>query len=381
MSNNDINQYQCTRHLIGGEIQMDEYDKLYERIYEVPPGREQIAILEEIVRLADANGDTEIAYGARRQFVHLCCEEGYPEKGIVAFSWCLSQFDKDPELDHPHDLIWQYKVILELIPIFPTVSREQIVRMQEDMATRLAQYGESERTAHYYRSWNFMRMGEYETALHHQETYMAMPRTEMSDCEACERDRQIELLTRMHRDEDALKLAKPVMSGNMHCGEVPEFTNGHIVKSQIRLGKIMEATERQQSGYDQIRDERKYLGSIGDLLLVVIRNRDYDTGLTQVTRHLPWAAESAAGELKFRFLSAVSLFFEALASEKPEPAKFRIPKAFACFTESEEYAPKDLANFFAKETKVLADQFNTRNGNQAYNFMVAEHRELCDLGG
>ena len=356
-----------------------EYEELYDRYYQVPRGREQIAILEEVIRLADSNNDVEIAYGARSQYTRLCNQEGFPEKSIVAFSWCLAQFDKDPELEDWHGLLWRYKVILELIPVFATVSREQIVGMQEDMAKRLAVCGESERTAHYYRSWNLMRMGDYEAALHYQETYMKMPRTPTSDCLACEHDRQVELLARMHKDEEALKLAAPVMSGRMSCSEVPEFTNGHIVKSQLRLGKIDEATERQVAGYRGVTGDRKYLGTIGDLLLVVIRNRDFDSGINWIRRHLPWSAETASGELKFRFFSSVTLFFEALAAESPEPKKLRIPKQFGCYRPDEQYDPALLADWFAAETRQLADQFNARNGNDRYDHLLADNRVLSGL--
>ncbi len=358
---------------------MSEYDELLDRYYELPIGCERIAVLEELIRLADSNSHVEAAYQFRRELTSTCIHEGFPEKGIVAFSWCMSQFDKNPELDDWHDLLWQYKTILELIPVFATVSRDQIVRMQEDMATRLSHFGETERTAHYYRSWNFMRMGDNDIALQHQETYLRMARTGISDCKACERDRQVELLTRMHHDQDALALAEPIMKGKMTCSEVPEFTNGHIVKSQLRLGQIEEATERQQRGYAKIRNDRKYLGTIGDLLLVVIRNRDFDAGMAQVSRHLPWAAECAAGELKFRFYSAVALFFEALSFHQPGSLKLRLPRELECFSEDELYAPANLSSWFSAQTKSLADQFNARNGNDAYTRMLAEHRELCEL--
>ena len=110
---------------------MDTYDELIDRIYSVPEGPEQIAYMEELVRLADSNNDISTAYRARREIARVANEEGFPEKAIVAFSWCLAKFDEDEELDHWHSLLWQYKVILEMIPVFHTVSREQIVNMQE----------------------------------------------------------------------------------------------------------------------------------------------------------------------------------------------------------------------------------------------------------
>ena len=359
---------------------MSDYDRFYEQYYELPPGVGRINLLEEGVRLADSNNDIAEAYGMRRQLTSDAIHEGFPEKGIVAFSWCMAQYDNDQELDDWHDILWQYKTILELIPIFATVSRDQIISMQEDMARRLATVGESERTAHYYRAWNFMRMGDYQTALNHQETYMAMQRTQISDCNACELDRQVELLTRMHQDEAALKLAAPVISGKMICGEVPHFTNGHVVKSQLRLGQLKKATATLASGLEIVQGERKYLGTIGDLLLVIVRTRDFDQGLPQIARNLKAATECAAGELKFRFFSSAGLFFEALAVASPQALKLKIPQSMDCFVENSEYLPAELSVWFAAETLKLAGQFNSRNGNEAYTQMIKEHRELCGLG-
>ncbi|MEM7476122.1 MAG: hypothetical protein AAF483_14100 [Planctomycetota bacterium] len=340
---------------------------------------EQIAVLEELVRVADSNKDVNVAYGARRRLIKCCNSQGVPAKSIVAFSWCLAQFDKNPELDDEWSLIWEYKVILEIIPVFAGVSREQIIGMQEDMADRLNRIGESERTAHYYRSWNFMRMGDYELAHEYQETYTKMPRTTVSDCTACERDRQVELLSRMKLDKQALQCANDIMIGNMTCGEVPEFTNAHIVKSQMRLGMIEEAVERQKVGYGGVRNAQKYLGTVGDLLLVPIRVGDLDAAMTQVLRHLPWAVDTAADELRFRFYAATALFFEALARESPGPKKMRIPNELGCWNEEERYSSSDLAGWFSQETQSLADQFNNRNGNQAYSNLIRDNRQLVGL--
>lgn len=355
-----------------------KYEELISRIY-AAPGRESVALLEELVRLADADNDIDMAYGARFELSEVASNQGFPEKAIVAFAWCLAQFDKDPERDDWFRLLWRYKVMLELIPVFARVSREKIVEMQEDMARRLQELGETERTAHYYRSWNFMRMGDYDTALKFQETYISMPRSQVSDCLACERDRQIELLCRMQRYEDSLDLAEPVIDGTMSCGEVPQFTNAHIVRSLMRLGRIDDARRRHKSGYRSVRRERKYLGTIGDLMLLPIHLRDFDEAIPMMVRHAAWAQETAADELKFRFYSSCALLLEALSQVHPESRKLRLPRGLPCCREDDLYDPKQLAQWFAKETRQLADQFNQRNGNKRYDEILAENRELVNL--
>ena len=323
-----------------------EIERLYEQSFQAS-GRERIALLEEIIKLAGSSNDLETGYGARRELIREANEGGYPEKALVAFSWCLSQMDKDNDLDDWYNVIWEYKVIQEWVPVFARVSREQITSMHEDMAKRLQFIGESERTAHYYRAWNFMRMGDYERAHEYQTTYMKMKRDSMSDCKACEQDRQVELLSRMHRDEEALKLAKPILSGKSSCGEVPEFTNAHICKSFLRLDRVVDAQKLFPKAYNAVKKENKYLGTIGDLMLVPLQQRDFDTAFGVVKRHLSWAAESAADELRFRFYSSCGILFELLANDKTE-IKLRVPQELSCCNESGSYVTSELAKLVSK---------------------------------
>jgi len=48
-----------------------------------------------------------------------------------------------------------------------------------------------------------------------------------------------------------------------------------------------EAAEIQAEGYDAVRRERKYLGTVGDLMLVLVRTRQFDAAIRQMVRHLP----------------------------------------------------------------------------------------------
>ncbi len=58
----------------------DDYEALYSQIYNAPGPREQLAFFEELIRLADANNDIEVAYGARREYSSLACHEGSRKK-------------------------------------------------------------------------------------------------------------------------------------------------------------------------------------------------------------------------------------------------------------------------------------------------------------
>ncbi len=84
------------------------------------------------------------------------------------------------------------------------------------------------------------------------------------------------------------------------------------------------------------------MGTIGDLLLITIRHRDLDKGMRRVLKHLPWAADCAAGEWRFRFYSAVALLLEAYAQEKPGQKKLAIPVGLSCHRADDMYDVMEL---------------------------------------
>lgn len=355
-----------------------QYDELWQQFHEVPGDRGQLAILEQIISLADSNKDVETGFDARQLLVTQANSAGYPEKAIVAFSWCIAQMDKDEKLHNWYDMLWQYKVIQELIPVFSSVSRQQIINMQEDFSARLLKNGYTERTAHYYRSWNFMRMGDYQLAYEHQNRYLSMRSDGMADCKACEKDREIELLSRMKLDDEALKQAEPIRAGKMSCAEVPGFTNGHIGKSLLRLGKVEEAQKLFPMAMDYALRERKYLGTIGDLLLIPIRSGEIDQAFNFASKYFAWASEAAAEELRFRFFSACELLFESLAKDRKD-ILMRVPKEFDFHSEQGRYEIESVREWFKQQSLDLARKFNDRNGNDRYHEMLSDNRALAGM--
>ena len=140
-----------------------------------------------------------------------------------------------------------------------------------------------------------------------------------------------------------------------------------------------EAAEIQAEGYDGVRGERKYLGTVGDLMLVLVRTRQFDAAIRQMVRHLPWANETAADELRLRFFSAVALLLETFANENPKPRKLPLPRTLGCWKADETYEPAALAKWFHDESLQLVAQFNRRNQNETYRRILEENRSLCGL--
>src|ERR1051326_6313619 len=97
---------------------------------------EKLQLLEEAVCFADTHSDLESRFWARFELIEAASQDGYPEKAVVAFSWCLSQWDKDSEvISQIFQLLTlaMYKWIVPLLPGFLHISREQIYDTLEDL--------------------------------------------------------------------------------------------------------------------------------------------------------------------------------------------------------------------------------------------------------
>jgi len=142
-------------------------------------------MLEEAVRIADTLEDVRLAYRLRDDLLQAATFAGRHDVAIVAFSWCLAQFDRDPSIASAHDLLWKYKWVVNNARQFPEISRARLFELLGDMERRHREYGS---TLHAY--WLLKRslhqsMGDPEEAAEAHKIYRKRRRDYLSDCIAC----------------------------------------------------------------------------------------------------------------------------------------------------------------------------------------------------
>jgi hypothetical protein len=115
--------------------------ELISRAYYLPEGDERIMMLEEAVRQADTANDVKLQYDAREAFIEAAYFGGIPEKAMVAYAWCLAQYDRDPVRFREWNILWRYKWMVNVVCDFPQISKEQIYEMLDDMGTALSLRG------------------------------------------------------------------------------------------------------------------------------------------------------------------------------------------------------------------------------------------------
>ena len=106
----------------------ERYEILVDQAEELDEGPEKIALVEEAVREADLQRDPYLSFMVRMDLVRAAAFGDAREKAVVAFSWCLAQFDAEPQRyggEQYFHLLWRYKWILGGMAYFPQMSKQQ----------------------------------------------------------------------------------------------------------------------------------------------------------------------------------------------------------------------------------------------------------------
>ncbi|PHR91899.1 MAG: hypothetical protein COA78_33920 [Blastopirellula sp.] len=360
---------------------MSDSDSLQEMIWEaqdLPKGLEKMAALEEAIRIADSIKDIEAGYHARIELIVSATDNGFKEKAMVAFAWCLSTFDKNPDQYDCFDILWYFKWILDGSTEFTSISRERIIGLQDEMEQRLNHFEFSLRPIHYLRMDTFNAMGDFEEAERWFKEWKKAKRDSIADCRACEKNSEVYFFAAQKKDAKALKLASLIIDGKMSCSSVPQTTYGGIVRPLLRLGKIEEATKRHEECFRMLSGKRDLIGPVSEHLLLLAHTKNKTKGIRLYEKTLAMVHDSLNDDDRFRFYAACWPFLEMLANNtKRSTRKLRLPSSLPCYREDAKYDPMELSHWFYNQANDLAQRFNQRNGNQYYSEILQESHELA----
>lgn len=335
----------------------ENIEKLIDRAAQLPNGDEKIALLEEAIRIADIQQDIEQAYEIRMKLTKAATFSGRPEKAIASFAWCLAQYDQCPENFNEHELMWQYKWIVGSIDEFPQISKTQIMNMLEDLHKRYTSLGYSSRVYYQLLSDIAGQFGDDDLQEEAFKKWQEEPRDSLSNCQACDLDRQINYWLEEDELSKAYQLAQPIFNGELSCYSIPERTYASFVLPLVEEKRYQEAEEFFQRGYSLVKDKAGSLGSIGCYLeyLTVVNQKE---AVLCMERHLPEAIRSKNPNTKYFFYLHCLILLEML----PDPDSVQFPKSF-----TRQQLEQDLYE--------IARQFDHRNQNHRYTERINDWRE------
>ncbi|SIN28043.1 hypothetical protein [Micromonospora cremea] len=348
-------------------------------IADMPYGAGQIAALEQLLRRVDAADDRHLAFVTRMQATTGYVYGGEPAKSFVTFSWCLSEFDRDPQPYHQrhlHQLLWHFKYMVSGLLKFPEVPLDRTYAVLDDMERRYKGGGHSLQTVHKHRFRVADHVGDAEAAAHWYRLWQTTPRDELSDCAGCDPTSQVGYLADTGRDAEAVTLAEPVLAGRLTCTEQPQAILTALLLPYLRTGRGESARDAHREAYRRLRGNLADLWDIGDHIEFCTLTGNEARAVELVERHLDWLDRppSPAAAMHFAATAAASLRQAGLIGA---------PTVYRRAAEGRlagEVPALVLADELAETATKLAARFDARNGTAHQSEWIA-HRLAVRASG
>ncbi len=338
---------------------------------ENPPSDETITLGAELVAWADEHSKPSHVIAYRYFYLQALQGAGRVDESMVEFPRLLSYSDLHPADDGGHYALTAYKWMVYNAWKFPQVTRGQIEAMMLDFEARLLRMGLSLRPAHHARMDRAVALDNREEAATYFRKWQAAPRDNVSDCPVCELHNRIEYMVFLEKDEEAIRLAKPLLSGRRECASVPDKTYGVLLTPMLRLGRCEEALDLHYQGYRRIAGTRRYVDAAAEHISFLVRIGEMEEATRVFESFLPLALEITMPSKKFSFMLAGWLLLDRLRVEESNVARLMLPAAFDGYRSEAGYDLETLTGWFREQTESLARSFDERDETDVYSRRVS----------
>ncbi|MET8150338.1 tetratricopeptide repeat protein [Actinoplanes sp. NPDC049668] len=347
---------------------VEELWALLREAHRMPYGAAQIALVEQVIRHADALGERELGYEARILATTAYTYGGEVAKSFVTFSWCLSDFDRDPAPFHArsrHTLYWHFKYMVSALTKFPEVPLERTYAVLDDMERRYREAGHSLQAVHKHRYVVARHVGLEVEADTLYERWNTTPRDDLSDCAGCDPSSQVTYLSGRGRDEEAVALAEPVLAGRLTCNEQPQTILRGLMVPYLRTGRLEQAADAHRRSYRLMRGNLADLWDIGDHVAFCARTGNENRGLEILQRHVDWLERAPSPAAGMNFAASAALLLRRLV-------ELGHGDTIVHRREQGDIAAAALAEELAAHATGLALRFDARNGTTTQSRQIAE---------
>jgi len=341
---------------------VQEMVRILDEAHRMPEGDARIALLEDLVRHADASGDPRLPFEVRMELTSAYQHGGETGRAFVTFSWCLADYDREPGKFTEDDdalLRWQYKWTVAALKRFPEVPLDRSHRALDDMERRYLAGGHSMHAVYTLRCEVADHVGDLEAGDEWYRKWNAAPRDENSDCVACDPTNKVYHLVLRGRDEEAVAIADPVLEGRITCTVQPQSIQSALLVPYLRTGRVDEARDAHRRAYRTIRNNRDYLDDLGRHLWFCAVTGNEAHGLEILERHLSWLDRPADPMALLEVSGAAALLLGRLVEQGHGGQRVRRPGFGDRPSSDPELA--ELADELRATAVRLAARFDERN--------------------
>ncbi len=345
----------------------------------------QLPLLEEAARCADAADDLAGAFRARYLLGSAAINADVTDRGVTALSWCLAQLDEHPErfpASTLRRLLDALLIAAERLPRFPEVPLSTIASVLDDLHRRLVHAGLPLQDYWVVNQLVWMKVGDHRRAEEGMRRSRALPRGgRLIDCDVCEANQLAEWAAERGDLDAAAGIAAPVFDGvatpaHRHCTALQLWLLAHGPLWLLHLGRDEQARTVGSAGLERVEGDPGRLDLVGAHLLRLAATGELDRAARLVEQHVPLARHLHPRD-RLDFDTGVWALARA-AGQGDGPLVLRLPPWHPDHDPAGRYDPSDLERRLAAPLRELCAQYDDRNGNHAVSRRWERCRRLVD---
>ncbi|MEV2200100.1 hypothetical protein AB0E11_08840 [Streptomyces fradiae] len=281
-----------------------------------PHGLQRTVTAEELVEAAGQFEKPDVLVTALLELMSAYETTGECRKSPVVFGRLLKLWDESPEAFsewEAHQVYWRFKWVATSLLDVPEVPLASVRGWIDEMRRRY------EKAGHGMQPVAAMR---YHVAAHTgtrvadaYDLWVTRPRTELSDCEACETRHLAEYRLDGGDDAGALDTLRPVLDGAVGCDEEPQMSQALALGALLRSGRLDEARSHHLTGYRRIRGNTGMQAWVGRHLEFCVLSRNEGRGLEILAENRPLFEATGAPLAHLDFLTGVELLLARIAED------------------------------------------------------------------
>lgn len=346
---------------------LDDANREITRVRQMPYGLARTQAAERQARLVDAEGPDAARAYALSTLVEAYQWGGEVDRSFVAFARLLRWWDEHPEhfdAQDRHGLFWSFKWMISGLADFPTVPAEQIDRTLADMERRYALAGNGMDAVAYERfAWARQRgAADVEAAY---QAWVATPRDDFSQCEACDPGDRAAWLLATDRTEEGIRLIEQTLEQDPSCASEPADMLSYLAEAYLDQGRPRDAARTHRRAVAALAEaESDMVGARGRRVRLLARGGQAERAVRAIEADQQYLTGGDTPYSRLAFARLVGAATHVLRGAGRGDLPVRLTAVPATTV-------AELDDWLRAEATALAQQFDARNGTAAESDSVA----------
>ena len=335
-------------------------------------GAVRLKAVSQAVKEADDQNQHEWRLRFRYEYIAESAILGDNLKGLLCFAEYLRIFETHSELENTmyQDMMQIFKWVISNIKEYYQISLEEVQQYFEKFKKYSQKYGFSLRT-YYMKQTDFWINSNPDLADVAYANFLHYPRSENSDCEACELHFKMKILLSKKDENKALEIIRPVLEHEKKCAEIPHLTYAELAYYYFLQQNFSESVYYVSLCEPLVTGKPEFLAEIG-LLLEICSRTDVSRGWKLFKYHLEYFMHCLNPVMKMQFARGAWRLMQKL-SEKQEFVYSPLLGVLPVAPDGERWNIEKISDFFYEIAHDISQKLDNRNQTEYYQKIVTQN--------